>query len=166
MELELKPTRSPYDAKGSTVCALGAVLGHLAFALHTQFGPSDFQGQLGEGRLWIAPPRASFPFYPLSRHHAQGQATPCPGIGEATISSVEKAWFGLDLTDPRECGPLRSQGLTVVPYAVIKAQPLLGKQGQQLTACYRVPKVPTLRCPGHGTFLNRNRQASLSQMLF
>lgn len=123
-------------------------------------------GAVGGGQTLDSTSQGILPFLSSLQAPCPGPSNPCPSIREATISSDEKAWFGLDLTDPRECGPLRSQGLTVVPYAVIKAQPLLGKQGQQLTACYRVPKVPTLRCPGHGTFLNRNRQPSLSQMLF
>ena len=159
--MELKPTRPPEDARGSTVCAADA--GHAQVPgrppPHKVWSLWIFQGQQWEGSLQTAPPRASFAFCPLSRHRAQGPRAPAQA-SEKSVSSdgPSEAMVGLGFSDPRIQGLLRAQGVTIVPHAVIKAQPLPGKRGQQLPAYHRVPKVPTLRCPALCS-----RQPSLSQ---
>lgn len=114
-----------------------------------QFGPSGFQGWRGADSGQHLPGPPSLPVLSQAGHHAQDWATP------ATVSS-DRPWdamvdlFALGI---QRTGPLCSKCLTTVPRAVIKIQPLPGKHGQRLTDCHRALAVPTLRCPGYGTWL-------------
>lgn len=113
-------------------------------ALPHSLVPLDFSGTAVGGQTADSTSQGVLCFPSSLQALCPGPKSPCPGIREATVSSdgPSDAMVGLGLSDPRAQGLLRAQGVTTVPHAVIKAQPLPGKRGQQLPACHRVPECP------------------------